>query len=1028
MFLTERIALYCFLAIIILTLPGITYASHSFSPEADYQLAISFDLDKKQLTGTARITLRAGETLSFSTGALKITGILLKRQDGSNHEVVIPEEPIFTIPAEALERQLYISYTTTMDSNDENLISPSGITLVESWYPTPDRSMRYQLSAALPDNFIAITETDSFPLQRDNSIVTSSFSQATMAIHFAAAPYVHSSIEARDGLRIHALFFPEDADLAPEYLQKSKEYIDRYENEIGPFPYNHYAIVANRLPSGFGMPTFTLLGQSVLRLPFIKDTSLGHEILHSWFGNSIDIDISQGNWCEGLTAYLSDHAYRQDKGDDRAYRKEAIMNYLSYVNSKTVIPLAEFRSGSHSQPGAKAMRAVGYSRSMLLFHELHERVGDTAFKTFLRDFYQHFKGKNASWSDIQTLFNTITAEDLSSFFNERLSRTDLPEFTATQISTSLQQEVSVLKFTLQQKTDTSYSLHIPVSVTTGQGIQTFMLETDSKEKEITLKVSGRPLEFTLDPDYTLLRELSREETPATWSRFMGSARKLVIIESSESRARFQPLLDQLEIEGVTIKSNADITNAELRDFDLLILGQNQSASHSLFGKPGHPNNGFTLDVRHNPLNPDHVAVLISSESPEETLAVSSRLSHYGKYAYLHFNGGHITEKHDSGSESGQRYILEQLPFGGSTKPLHDFTTIARELSQNDVIYIGESHTSASDHLLQLRLIEAIASMVPDLSIGMEMFPESSQQSLDDYVLNDFEISEKEFLKASGYYTVWKFDFRYFQEIFSFAKTNKIPVIGLNLDRAIVSSVYSTGSTDDLSQEVRDSLPQQRNLDMEGYSRRLLAMHSMHEDGSHGSGKASGFIQAQALWDETMAENIAMYLSTHPGRKMIVLAGTQHTRKDSGIPPRVARRIDVQQASVLNLLNGPSPTNLHIVADYFFLSEPFELEEPPKMGIVLQEHLEEEKKYVEIIEFSPHSKAAEAGLKIGDVLLTIGGYPIESMEDIRISMFDAHMGESIIVTVERAEENKTTTLEFSIELVTLPTEMTEMQQP
>ncbi len=1028
MFLTEKIAFYCFLTVIILTLSGIAAAAPSVSPEPDYQLAISFDLEKKQLTGTARVTAKAGEALSFSTSLLKITGILLKRQDGSSNEIEVPAGPVFTLPTTDFDRELFISYTLTTDDNGENLISPAGITLLDNWYPIPGRSMHYQLSAVLPDTFTAVTESDFFPLKQAGDTVTATFSESAMVIHFAAAPYVHSSMEARDGLKVHALFFPEDAHLAPEYLEKSKEYINRYEKEIGPFPYNHYVIVANRLPTGLGIPTFTLLGQSVLRLPFIKDTSLGHEILHSWFGNSIDVDITQGNWCEGLTAYLSDHAYRQDKGEGAVYRKESIVNYLSYINPQTVIPLAEFRSGSHSQPGAKARRAVGYSRAQLLFHELHERIGAQAFEKALRELYLRFKGRNASWHDIQVLFSATATEDLAPFFNERLSRNDIPAFYATDISTFLQNDKHILKFTIHQETAKPYSLNIPVYVTTGQGLQIFVLQTDSKDKEITLQLSGRPLEFTLDPGYSLLRKLAMEETPATWSRFMGSTKKLVVLESEKARARFQPLLDQLQEEGVTITSDADVTNSGLRDVDLLILGQNQSASHTLFGKPDHPENGFTLDVRHNPLNPDHVAVMISSESTEETLVASPRLSHYGKYAYLHFNGGHVTEKRNAESESGQRYILEQLPFGSSTQPLQDFNTIVRELSHNDVIYIGESHTSASDHRLQLRILEALNSHIPDLAIGMEMFPESSQQALDEYILNDSEMTEKEFLKASGYYTVWKYDFRYFQEIFKFARTHKVPVIALNLDRTIVSSVYSTGSTDNLSQEIRDNLPQQRNLDMEGYTSRLQAMHSMHEEGNHGSGKASGFIQAQALWDETMAENIAMYLFAHPGKKMVVLAGAQHTRKDSGIPPRVASRIDVQQASVLNILNGSSPTHLHKVADYFFLAEPFELEELPKMGIVLQEHLEKEKEYVEIIEFSPYSKAVEAGLKIGDVLLTVGGYPIKSMEDIRISMFDTQPGENIIVTVERAEKDIAKILEFSIQLVTLPTEMTGMQHP
>ena len=140
--------------------------------------------------------------------------------------------------------------------------------------------------------------------------------------------------------------------------------------EIGPFPYNHYAVVSNRLPSGFGMPTFTLLGQMVLRLPFIKETSLGHEVINSWFGNSIEVADGSGNWCEGLTSYLADFSYAADKGEGASHRKAALVNYQSYVHQGSASPLFDFGSASHNQPMAKAKRAVGYNRSAMLFHQL----------------------------------------------------------------------------------------------------------------------------------------------------------------------------------------------------------------------------------------------------------------------------------------------------------------------------------------------------------------------------------------------------------------------------------------------------------------------------------------------------------------------------------------------------------------------------------------------------------------------------------------------------------------------------------
>jgi aminopeptidase N len=204
-------------------------------------------------------------------------------------------------------------YSKRFQDHPDNLISGDGIVLVSNWHPLADKPMRFSLSADLPHEFTAISEADTFPLTRSGNTVSARFSRPVTAIHFVAGPYEVKKLQVREDLTLYSLFFAEDADLAEDYLRHGAEYLRRYEQELGPYPYRHYAIVANRLPSGLGIPTFSLFGRTVLRLPFIKTTSLGHEIVHAWFGNGVEVDAHGGNWCEGLTAFLSDHRYREER-------------------------------------------------------------------------------------------------------------------------------------------------------------------------------------------------------------------------------------------------------------------------------------------------------------------------------------------------------------------------------------------------------------------------------------------------------------------------------------------------------------------------------------------------------------------------------------------------------------------------------------------------------------------------------------------------------------------------------------------
>jgi len=984
-----------------------------------YELSLSFVPEEGRLIGTSKITIEPGHTLRLLLHGLEITGTLLRDENGKEN-ALLPIQDVLILPSAKTSRTLYLSYSKTIKKDFENLISPEGISLTSSWYPIPDQPMRFHVLATLPDHFSAVMEADSFPLEQQGNTVSAVFSRPVTSIHFAAGPYFIKKTRVREGLFVYAMFFKEDQELAGGYLQAAAGYLNRYEKEIGPYPYNHYVIVANRLPTGFGMPTFTLLGQMVLRLPFIKDTSLGHEIVHSWFGNAVEVDYSQGNWCEGLTSFLADHAFREEKGEGVADRRESITRYLSYVQKESAIPLAAFTSAGHNQPMAEARRAVGYERGALLFYELREKIGSQAFLGGLRLFYTNNNGRYAGWKDLQKSFEAASQADLETFFSERLTRSYIPELSVEDIKIEHVKSNIHLSFNLLQQSKEPFSLVVPVRIKTMSSSFTVNCFITEQKTRISIPVDQSPLEFTVDPDHAFLRQLTEEELPAVWSRFMGAKQQLVILAKESDRDLYQPFLDALGEKNLHITTASKVTNLELsKEVDLLFLGPDQSPSRALFGLPDHPDQGFILDVRRNPLNRNHVAVLVSSSGKDQTIAVGRKISHYGKYSYLEFINGQNVTKRIQPTGSSLRFLLEELPAGAATSSLSPFEEIVEKLADSRVIYVGENHTSLADHLLQQRIIEALHRKNPKIAIGMEMFPSSSQPALDKYTLSGKEVEERAFLKESDYFNVWRFDYRYFRDILVFARNKQLPVIGLNLDRQIVSEVFRSGGTDTLDKKVQALLPVDRNLDMPGYGERLSFMHVLHKQGSHGSGAKSGFIQSQGLWDETMAENIVTFLTERPDYQLVVLAGSEHTRKDSGIPPRVARRLPIEQASVLNIYNGSTPASLEQVADYYFLAAPVELPEAPQIGVVLDTETKNEHTFLKISQLSPHGKAAAVGLLEGDILREVNGYSISDMADVRIAMLGTNIGETVDVKVVRTKSGENREHLFKVELTVPP---------
>ena len=990
--------------LLILIIPSQALSQSTSSP--DYNLAISFNTDTNQVIGTAKIIIPKGRSISFSLTHLTVTGAFIQQEDGGER-TLHPQDSHIKFRSISKKRTLFISYTRDVKNEYSNLITSSGISLTTNWYPYPSEPSVFSLSAQLPDTFSAISQSDSFPLEKKSGITTSHWSRPTQDIYFNAGPYVIKKLKVRDNLYVYSMFFQEDKALAQGYLEAASNYLKKYENEIAPYPYNHYVIVANRLPTGYGMPTFTLLGQMVLRLPFIKSSSLGHEILHSWFGNDVEVDYENGNWCEGLTSFLADHAYRDAEGNGAQDRKESLIKYHNYVNNTVGKPftLKDFKSASHNQPMADSKRAVGYNGGAFLFHELREYLGNEIFTKGIQDFYLKNKGTAASWNDLQASFETVSDVDPNTFFNTRLSMNEAPSIHAENISVDSGSGIH-LNFTLTQQASEFIPMQVPVLVKTMSGTHIFKQKLESSSQDVSLALPDQPLEFIIDPEYTLLRTLSSEEQSPVWSAFLGAENKLIVVENEEGREKYQAIINSLKKYDPTIVMAVDVTNKELAENNLLFLGADQAACRSIFGRVNHDEKSVTIDVRNNPLHPGYVAVIISDKSTTPSASIARRLKHYGKYSYLEFKAdGSVTKKITENS-NGIHYQLERLPKGSATSALTDFDQIINSLLSKRVIYIGETHNSLPDHLLQLRIIEALYQKAPRLAIGMEMFPTSSQPSLDAYTSEDSTMDEKTFLKQSDYYNVWRYDYRLFRDILNFVKQKHLPVRGLNLDRKIVSEVYRSGNMDGLSDEVKTNLTPDRNLDLPGYHERLTLVHNAHVNGNLGQGASSGFIQAQGLWDETMAANIVSFLRDFPDHRMVVIAGNQHTRKDSGIPPRVAARISVEQASLINVYEDAVPDNLKETTDYYFFADNSSLPETPKIGIVLSPVTEENThKGLIIDQISPHGKAGEAGLMQGDLIIALNSHPIEDMPDLRIVMLNSKEGDFIEAEVLRGKKTK-----------------------
>lgn len=963
----------------------------------DYHLAVGFDLAKQTVHGTARLVVPAGTSLQLDVHGLLVT---MLQQNGAAR--VLPSDSVISMSASAARQQLIVHYQKSFAGSADNLVGPAGIALTGFWHPQADSDCRFHLQASLPNEFEAVSEADQIDTEVTAGGKTQRFSlaQPLPSLTFVAGPYVVVKEPFANGKTLFSYFFAEDAELAADYRQKALGYLKRYEELIGPYPYQRFSIVENRLPTGYAMAGYTLLGQSVARLPFITETSLGHEILHSWFGNAVRVDQSQGNWCEGLTTYLADQAYAAEKGEGAAFRKESLLKYQHYVKKDTALAAKDFHGAELGQgPAQQAVRAVGYGKVAMIFRMLEQKLGRDVFIGSLRHFYQSRKGKTASWDDLQRSFEHTSgalspAPDkdwAKHFFGQWLQRQDVPNLSVEKISLAETGGVLTLTFTLHQSGEKPYALDVPLLLFSSTGLVRKIVKTAAIDQEVVLPLTQHPTALVIDPDYDLMRALGAAELPPSWDWFTGAEKKLAVVNSADEYDLYQPLIEQLEAQGAEITAASEVTDADLTANAVIFLGVSGATPRSLFANPQHPAMGVSFDVRRNPFSLTLPAVLVAAENQMELQAGLAKMRHYGKYGYLHFENGRALEKKIVPAALGLAYALDEEPAAIVSTANLSLAGIMAKLAPNRVIYVGESHTRFEDHKLQLRVIRELLNMGKRFAIGMEMFPRGTQAILDAFIKG--EIEEGEFLKKSKYFSGWRFDYRLYRDIINFARQQKIPIIALNIDKDSVSKVYAQGGMAGLSPEETASLPVDRDLDAPGYRERIHSVYTQHP--GRDEKQFGGFFQAQAIWDEVMAQTIAEYLVEHPDRQMVVLAGLGHVVKENAIPPRVARRLDVEQAV---LMSSDGTTISPSEADYVVFMSPSSLPQAALLGIVMNQPKENEPIVIEeVVQASP---AAKAGLKKGDSVLAVDGKPVAISDDIKIILLDKKIGETVTVRIKR----------------------------
>jgi len=225
-----------------------------------------------------------------------------------------------------------------------------------------------------------------------------------------------------------------------------------------------------------------------------------------------------------------------------------------------------------------------------------------------------------------------------------------------------------------------------------------------------------------------------------------------------------------------------------------------------------------------------------------------------------------------------------------------FDEMIGDAKKSEIVFIGELHDFPEHHQLELDVIRALHESGTPLVIGLEMFRADSQKSLDEWVSGQLPLDR--FLPV--YYDNWREDWTLYENIITYSREHRIPLIGLNIPDKIAETVAQKGFAS-LNTNEKNQLPPEISCDIDPtYMEFIKKAYAGHTQSA--GKKFINFCEAQMIWDKSMAWHIVQYLKKNPDKKMIVLAGVGHAWK-RGIPEQVERFSKYPSAVILPIIPG-----------------------------------------------------------------------------------------------------------------------------
>ncbi len=313
-------------------------------------------------------------------------------------------------------------------------------------------------------------------------------------------------------------FVPEpDRSFALQGFAPANPSLKLFSETVAPYPYEKLALIVGATRFGGMENSSAIVFTSTLFNPRAGEPLsdvfkireglvelVAHEIAHQWFGDSVTGATWADLWLsEGFAEYFAGLFIQRHEGEAafQRYLKQEADAYFNY-EKKTRTPIHD----TETEDLFKLLNANNYQKGAWVLHMLRSELGDENFFRGVRLYYGAHKNATATTEDLRAAFEKVSGRNLKDFFARWIYSAGHPHY---ELSWEWNTGAKKLRLVLKQlQPEPAFPNALPIDIVTASGKRRVVLKPIGKETVAEIKLDEAPATITVDPDNTVLKEVS----------------------------------------------------------------------------------------------------------------------------------------------------------------------------------------------------------------------------------------------------------------------------------------------------------------------------------------------------------------------------------------------------------------------------------------------------------------------------------------------------------------------------------------